>query len=148
MFANTDLTQAGNVIGSPAIVPRLEIGAHGIISHHLYAVRPNGHPPLPGLFLYHLLQEDGFKSHSKGHASGTTVLGFQADSALRYSFPLPPPDLTSAFQDVTGPIYRLVESYEERNVRLRLSRDLLLPRLVSGVIDVFDLPIDTGGLEP
>jgi type I restriction enzyme S subunit len=39
IVANTDLTQAGAVIGSPALVPRRGFESGGIISHHLFAIR-------------------------------------------------------------------------------------------------------------
>ena len=37
-------------------------------------------------------------------------------------------------------------SLQERNRVLRRTRDLLLPRLISGEVDVSDVDVDVGGL--
>lgn len=62
--------------------------------------------------------------------------------------PLPvvlPPDLILAeFDTHVMPLYELISSLSARNVNLRRTRDLLLPRLISGEMDVSDLDIDVG----
>ena len=49
---------------------------------------------------------------------------------------------TNSTQSVR-PIHELVENLVLQNANLRATRDLLLPKLVSGEIDVSDLDIDT-----
>ena len=51
-----------------------------------------------------------------------------------------------AFADDTRPMYRLVTNLTIQNANLRATRDLLLPKLISGEIDVSDLKIDTDWL--
>lgn len=38
-------------------------------------------------------------------------------------------------------MHRLMANLEKKNTNLRAQRDLLLPRLVSGEIDVADMPL-------
>jgi type I restriction enzyme S subunit len=141
VFANTDLTQAGNVIGSPAIVPNIETKSDLIISHHLYAVRIKKESPVTPCFVYHVLLDYKFKSFAKGHASGTTVLGLRRDSVYQFRFAVPPDWLLEQFESAIAPIYQVTETYEQQNETLRRTRDLLLPRLVSGEVDVSELEI-------
>jgi type I restriction enzyme S subunit len=58
--------------------------------------------------------------------------------------PLPPAELCAAFGGLVRPLVRLSHQLEKRSDNLRRTRDLLLPRLVSGEIDVSDLSIDGG----
>ncbi|OPZ68879.1 MAG: hypothetical protein BWY82_02419 [Verrucomicrobia bacterium ADurb.Bin474] len=122
VFANTDLTQAGNIIGSPAIVPRCGFRHGGLASHHICIVRVGKHSPVGRMFLFHLLQSGGFREHSKGCASGTTVLGFRTDDALVFEFLLPPQQLTKRFEQMATDLYELGGSLDDRNTTLRRRR--------------------------
>jgi hypothetical protein len=46
------------------------------------------------------------------------------------------------FHDVLGTIYAQVDNLQVRNMILRCTRDRLLPRLVSGALDVAGLAIN------
>jgi type I restriction enzyme, S subunit len=130
ILANTDLTQAGNVVASTALIPRLADDRPILISHHLFAVRlPGG---LPASFIYHLLLEDDFRGFAKGYAIGTTVLGLPKEGVLNFAFALPSGNLIADFVKQVAPIHQLIETLLERIENLRQTRDLLLPRLLSG----------------
>lgn len=130
ILANTDLTQAGNVIASPALIPRIGRDQPMLISHHLFAVRP--FPDVPSLFLYNLFLTDDFRQFAKGFASGTTVLGLPKEAVLEYAFVCPPPHLIEAFVNKVRSIYELAELLHDQNENLRRARDFLLPKLLSG----------------
>jgi type I restriction enzyme S subunit len=136
VIANTDLTQAGNVVASPALIPRLPLqdGQEILISHHLYAVRPVQAIPLQ--FIYHLMLTDGFRGYAKGFAIGTTVLGLPKKGVESYCFACPPASLIRNFVKHVSPIHGQVEVLNHAIDNLRRTRDLLLPRLLSGQIDV------------
>lgn len=44
--------------------------------------------------------------------------------------------LTTLFQQIISPIFHSIENYHKQNEQLREARDILLPRLMTGVIDV------------
>ena len=140
VLANTDLTQAGNVVASPALIPflPLEEGQQILISHHLYAVRPA--PGISPYFIYHLMLTDGFRGFAKGFAIGTTVLGLPREGVANYPFPCPTRAIINAFVSQISPIHGLIENLHNRIDSLRRTRDLLLPRLLSGQFDVEALP--------
>jgi type I restriction enzyme S subunit len=60
---------------------------------------------------------------------------------------LPPQALIDMFSDLTNPMLEVIHTLRLRNTNLRRTRDLLLPRLIRGEIDVADLEINTGGLD-
>ena len=47
------------------------------------------------------------------------------------------------FSDFTTPIFEQIETLRQKNQNLRQTRDLLLPKLISGEIDISQLDIDT-----
>lgn len=138
--ANTDLTQAGNVIGSPALVPRKGFESGGMISHHLFAVRCSD--PRRRLFIYGLLSEERFRSYARSVASGTTVLGFRSADLCNYEFVCPPVVLTERFSELMTPAFVETEALSENVEVLANIRDLLLPKLVTGKIDISKLDLD------
>ena len=52
------------------------------------------------------------------------------------------------FSDFATPIFEQIETLREKNQNLRQTRDLLLPKLISGEIDVSELDTDTNGVQP
>ena len=52
---------------------------------------------------------------------------------------LPAKEVVQLFDQVAGPIHELVVTLEKKSANLRTQRDLLLPKLVSGEIDVSDI---------
>jgi len=57
---------------------------------------------------------------------------------------LPPKNLIRLFDDKIDPIISLLFNLAKKNHILRKKRDLLLPKLISGELDVSDLDIDIG----
>jgi type I restriction enzyme S subunit len=141
LVANTDLTQAGHVIGAPAIVPFAGFTDGGLISHYLFVVRPrNGATETS--YLFQLLADERFRAFARGRASGTTVLGFRADDFLSYEFIAPPLELRRLFSEQVAQMRDLADKLLDQNSALAATRDLLLPRLVTGRLDISDIDLD------
>ena len=51
------------------------------------------------------------------------------------------------FNNLAFPIFQVIRCLQQKNDYLRQTRDLILPKLISGELDVSDLDIDTGGLD-
>jgi type I restriction enzyme S subunit len=62
-----------------------------------------------------------------------------------FSIALPTVEVQTAFEEVVIPIRELMNNLVEANRNLRETRDLLLPRLISGEIDVSELNIEPAG---
>jgi type I restriction enzyme S subunit len=140
IVANTDLTQAGNVIGSPAIVPRRGFEDGGLISHHLFVIRPK-RAGITALWLYHVLRDGRARAFSRGRASGTTVLGLRTADYGSYPVLVPSWSPLQRFSDIADKSMRLGHQLHDATDTLRATRDHLLPRLISGEIDVEHLDI-------
>jgi type I restriction enzyme S subunit len=88
IVALTDLTQKGDVVGSPAIVPHLEYKC--IISMDLAKLKPKEKVGIINKFLYYLLLSHYFKGYCRAHSTGTTVLHLKTEDIKNFKFGLPP----------------------------------------------------------
>lgn len=83
-----------------------------------------------------MLRFSGFADEVKQHANGANVLHLSPDRIEQYQFALPPESLRNKFGEIAEPLYAQCDVLEKKNANLRQTRDLLLPRLVSGEIGV------------
>jgi type I restriction enzyme S subunit len=60
----------------------------------------------------------------------------QPDSVKSFLVARPPTDLLDRFEDFARPCFRQVSALAKKNANLRAQRDMLLPKLISGEIDV------------
>jgi type I restriction enzyme S subunit len=58
----------------------------------------------------------------------------------------PPEQILNMFSEIVSPSFRIIQVLTDKNANLRRTRDLLLPRLISGELDVSGLEVDTEGL--
>ena len=61
-----------------------------------------------------------------------------------FHFAHPGLNTISDFSSVMQPLFKTVFTLAKKNRNLRTTRDLLLPKLISGQLDVEDLDIETG----
>jgi type I restriction enzyme S subunit len=90
------------------------------------------------LFAYYQLRTVDLDSIDSGSAIPST------SRAAFYAIPLvvPPANIVQRFSDVARDMFQLKRTLENSSAVLRTTRDLLLPRLISGEIDVSELNID------
>ena len=91
---------------------------------------------LPLRFLDQMLRMQEFID---SHAA---VPGLSRDQAYALIVATPAHCLLSRFENAVEPMYNLRRNLTEQNAVLREARDLLLPRLVSGELDVSELDLD------
>jgi type I restriction enzyme S subunit len=77
---------------------------------------------------------------------GTTVAHLGKRHLQRLHLPVPPEPLRSEARRALDPLFDLVIALRKATAALRTTRDLLLPRLVSGEVEVSDLVLDRDGL--
>jgi type I restriction enzyme S subunit len=100
--------------------------------------------PLLVLYLYRVIQSREFVNFSLGRVVQTAQANVSL-SVLSAAPILVPERLTlEKFRDISQPIVKAVDLVQQKNFNLRQTRDLLLPRLISGEIDVENLDINTG----
>jgi type I restriction enzyme S subunit len=104
-------------------------------------------PPVPGIasaFVYEWLLTQA--AELERIATGATFKEITKGAFKRFPFMLPPPALLRRYGDAVQPLDQQIAGLESLNRQLAATRDLLLPRLVTGRLDIAD--IDLGVLSP
>jgi type I restriction enzyme S subunit len=138
VLANTDITQKREVIGSPGIVPPSLNDDVCIFTHHVFAARFNNGFERWRLFAFYSLLRDEFRDRATGFATGTTVLALPQDAVLDFQFAAPLPALLDAFSDITQSILARKWNSDVESCRLAELRDALLPKLISGELQLME----------
>ena len=99
IFAATDLTQDGRVLGSPLLVPESELFQTYIYSHHLLKAFQKKEGFLPE-YLYNLYRVEKFRSKAAYADSGTTVRALPAEVLEEQVVPLPDLPTQQAINEV------------------------------------------------
>jgi type I restriction enzyme S subunit len=96
-------------------------------------------------FVYLLARSDPFRDNAIKSMSGATGRQRVQEKCFDKFFIAHPDSTTlSDFSAVMQPLFRHVFMLDLKNCNLRQTRDLLLPKLISGQLDVEDLDIDIG----
>jgi type I restriction enzyme S subunit len=131
VVANTDLTQQRVISGRPALVPP-ELGA-AIFTHHVTAIRPIEDEAL-ALPIWAQLNTPGFRERAEGFATGTTVAGLPVETLLDFQVQIPNGGVIRDARELLQRVW----AAEAESKSLTLTRDALLPELLSGRLRVKD----------
>jgi type I restriction enzyme S subunit len=133
MVTMTDLSKAGDTLGFPAFIPKLQ-SLTFLHNQRIGRVLPVGEF-FPKHYLYCLLCEERYRHHIVGGATGTAVKHTSPTRILSFPFASPKDaKLIHAFENFARPIFRQINNRIEALENLRRTRDLLLPRLLNGQI--------------
>jgi type I restriction enzyme S subunit len=135
--------RSGDILFSWSADLDVYIWAHGdaLLNQHLFNVLPRDE--YGKLFLFFSL-----KSHMpefRMRSLGTTMRHIKRSALDEVKLIVPWAAQRDLFESQVAPIIEQILNLTARNKNLRQTRDLLLPRLVSGELDVSELDIDTGG---
>ncbi|MFA0961021.1 restriction endonuclease subunit S [Roseivirga sp. BDSF3-8] len=132
IMAVTDMTQEREIVGRVARIPE---GAFelGVMSMDLIKITSDEYS---NLFVYSFFNYSNIGHVLKEFANGANVLHLSPDVVLSYKMLMPPTSYTNEFTDITEPIFKEIDILSQKNQLLRETRDLLLPRLMSGKLDV------------
>lgn len=133
VMAVTDMTQDRAIVARAARVPSLA-GSYGVISMDMVTIQPKGRNNKD--YLYAMFRWSGFANEVKNHANGANVLHLLPARITDYKTNIPPVGLQEEFSEIVAPIFNLIDSLQLKNEALAKARDLLLPRLMSGEIEV------------
>lgn len=90
------------------------------------------------------VSSDDFVRHATQTSQGTKMPRANWDVLVKYPLPLPPNELLAEFNETISDVVANLRLLMLKNRNLRASRDLLLPKLISGKLDVEELDIETG----
>jgi type I restriction enzyme S subunit len=137
VVAQTDVTQAADIIGRAVRVPTGLTFARLVASLDVVIVRPR--EPLSSISLLGLMQQQRFVDHALAHTNGTTVLHLAREALPTFLAVLPNTQTVSDAHDANASgLLSKAEACLVENDTLAKLRDLLLPKLMSGELRVPD----------
>lgn len=94
-------------------------------------------------FIYSILDSVSFSNHLCSHVTGSTNSRQRAIPKTTLDFPvlLPPDEVIADFCGVVSPMYDLISSNIIENQSLAKTRDALLPKLITGELDVSNIDL-------
>jgi len=145
IFVNQSLTK-NKIIREDDIAVSMD-GTPGIVKMGVFGCYSTGirklvikHNVMKKTFLYFLMISEHIQNIIKAHSKGTTIL--HASEAIKHmNFILPANDIMRIFDDMVSPMIKEILSFNKKNKILGQTRDLLLPKLISGELDVENLDI-------
>lgn len=138
VVAFTDVTQAADVIGKPALIQSDERFDTLVASLDVGIIRRKSqHVSIP--FVYCLFLTAEFQAHTYSHATGTTVLHLGSTAIPSFVSVVPPVEIAERFAERAEPIFHLIDENTKQSRTLATLRDTLLPRLLSGELSVSEL---------
>ena len=126
----TDMTQDRRTVGSVALIP--SVSGINVISADLVKINSK----ISNVFLYGMFRYGNVSRHLSQFANGANVLHLRPDAILRTKVFVPEIDLIEKYTKLSTPIYKEINMLNEKNQNLAKQRDLLLPRLMSGKLEV------------
>ena len=141
LVAHTDLTQNADVIGNAEVILSKAGYDDIVFSMDLVKVLPK-HNGISKFLIAALLHSENFKAHCLGYVNGTTVLHLNKKALPDYCLMLPA-DFTvlKPLDDVVSSFYKQISCNIDESIHLSALRDSLLPRLMSGSLDVSTLDL-------
>ena len=133
IVAFTDVTQAAEVIGKPALV-RGDGQFQTLVASLDVGIVRTKTEFLPIPFLYCLFLTESFQAHTYAHSSGTTVLHLSKEALPSFPCVVPPKEIARKFGGIAGNIFNLIEENTAESRDLAALRDTLLPKLLSGEV--------------
>ena len=94
---------------------------------------------VPYSYLYFAVTTDDFVGFLTNHATGAAYPAVTASTFEAAPFLIPEEEVADQFHAVVAPMLDLSETLKRKNANLRVTRDLLLPKLISGELDVSTL---------
>ena len=135
VVAHTDITQEADVIGNPVMVignPKYE---KLVFSMDLVKVISKDEN-YSNEFLYLLMKSSEFKEHCMGYSNGSTVLHLSKKAVPEYEMKLAPNNLINDFSKKVKPLVQKQFRNQTQIRTLTALRDNLLPKLMSGEVNV------------
>lgn len=141
LVAHTDLTQNAEVIGNAEPVMSKSGYNDIVFSMDLVKVLPKK-DGVSKYLITAILQDKKFKAHCLGYVNGTTVLHLSKKALPEYKLFLPSDFSTlKPLDEVVTALYKQVSSNISENTYLEELRESLLPKLMSGELDVSNIEI-------
>lgn len=139
VIAMTDVTSALRILAKSAIIDKNDTYA---LNQRVGMLRPKT-DLFDYSFLYALLGDPRFIERMKAMSKGAVQFYFNTKDIINYESFLPTKNIIDEFILIYKPLLELRMKLKEQNQLLKEARDILLPRLMSGMINVEKLELET-----
>ena len=128
----TDMTQDRRTVGSVALIPNIE--NLSVISADLIKLESD----INNIYLYAMFRFGGVSRYIAQFANGANVLHLRPQALHSIKILLPSAEMIQQYVKQVKPTMKLINKLNTQNNLLACQRDLLLPRLMSGKLEVKD----------
>ena len=122
-------------MADPGKIGIVEKAIDAVFASYLVRLRITDQRMTP-YFLFYLLTGERYQGYITGVSTGTTRKSASAPVITGVKVVMPTEDLMSEYNEYVVPLRRLLNTLLDKNSNLRTTRDLLLPKLISGELDV------------
>jgi type I restriction enzyme, S subunit len=122
-------------MADPGKIGIIEKAIDAVFASYLVRLRITDRRMTP-YFLFYLLTGERYQGYITGVSTGTTRKSASAPVITGINVVMPTQELMKQFNDYVVPLRCLLNTLLDNNCNLRTTRDLLLPKLISGELDV------------
>ncbi len=133
------LLSKDGTIGKIGYVDKLETPTS--VASGIFVIRNTRQAEISTQFIYYLLKSRLFKAFITSRTEGSVIPHLYQKDFTEFEFQLPSPDDMKTFDDTTAAMFSMVFSNLNENERLIHLRDSLLPKLMSGELDISDIDL-------
>ena len=126
----TDMTQDRRTVGSVALIPKTD--KLSVISADLIKISSS----ISSVFLFGMFKYGNVSKYVAQFANGANVLHLRPKALHNIKVLLPNPNLINKYVDIVSPMVAEMNKLYVLSEKLARQRDLLLPRLMSGKLEV------------
>lgn len=127
-------------MADPGKVAIVEVDIDAVFASYLVRLKISDKSITP-YYLFHFLLSDTYQGYISGASTGTTRKSASAGVIVGIDILVPPKPILEKFQSVVVSLRKMLNNLLAKNAVLRQTRDLLLPKLISGELDVSELDI-------
>lgn len=138
LMAMTDMKDNVAILGNTAIMP---IDNEYIVNQRVGHLRANGYKGITYPFIYLLTNSTDFLIDLRSRANSGVQVNLSSAEIKASQTVLPSEKVNTAFSEITLPMFEVIISNQLENQRLAQLRDALLPKLMSGELDVSDIDL-------
>ncbi|WP_049895792.1 restriction endonuclease subunit S [Oribacterium sp. NK2B42] len=128
------LLSKDGTIGKIGYVDSLELPTS--VASGIFVIRNTKPDIISTTFIYYLLKSRLFTSFIAARTEGSVIPHLYQKDFMEFEFPLPTAEKMAEFEDVAEPMFSQIVNNLNENKRLAALRDNLLPKLMSGELDV------------
>ena len=138
LMAMTDMKDNVAILGNTAIMP---VDNEFIVNQRVGHLRANGYKGITYPYIYLLTNSKEFLTDLRSRANSGVQVNLSSTEIKCSKVVIATEDINNDFSNIVMPMFEQIIQNQLENQRLTILRDTLLPKLMSGELDVSDIDI-------